>query len=117
MRRYEKSPVGTHSGLADWLMQRLTAVVMAIYTVGFAACLAWHPPASYTDWQAIFAGPVARLATMLFLAALLYHAWVGMRDIVMDYVKSAALRLVMQFAIGLALVFYLLWSAAILWGR
>ena len=117
VKRYAKSPVGAHYGLGDWLLQRLTAVVMALYTVGFVICLAWHAPASYAEWKAIFFGSIVRLATMLFLGALLYHAWVGMRDIVMDYVKPAGIRLVLESAVGLVLLFYLLWSASILWGR
>jgi len=115
VKRYTKTPVGAHYGLRDWLLQRLTAVVMAVYTVGLAICLMWHKPATHGDWKAIFAGGFVRLATLFFFLALLYHAWVGMRDIVMDYVKSAGLRLVLQTAIGVGLLFYLVWGAAILW--
>ena len=116
MRRYTKSPVGAHYGLGDWLLQRLTAVVMALYTVGFAACLLLAPPAGYAEWKSLFAGTFVRLATMFFVAALLYHAGVGMRDIVMDYVKPAGLRLALEAAIGAALLFQLIWAASILWG-
>lgn len=117
VKRYTKAPVGAHYGLGDWLLQRLTAVVMALYTLGIAACLLAAPPASYADWKSLFAGPFMRPATLVFVAALLYHAWVGMRDIVMDYVKHAWLRLALQAAIGGALALYLAWSASILWGR
>jgi succinate dehydrogenase / fumarate reductase membrane anchor subunit len=116
VKRYTKNPVGAHYGLGDWLLQRLTAIVMAVYTVGMVACLLWHAPSTYADWKAIFAGSVARIGTMLFLLALLYHAWVGMRDIVMDYLKPAGLRLVVETAIALVLVFYAVWGASILWG-
>ena len=116
MKRYTKTPVGAHYGLGDWLLQRLTAVVMAIYTVVMVACLLWHAPATYADWKTMFSGGVVRLSTLLFAAALLYHAWVGMRDIVMDYVKPAGLRLVIEAGIALVLLFYLAWAASILWG-
>ena len=116
MNRYTKNPVGAHYGLGDWLLQRLTAVVMALYTVGFVACLLMGPPAGYADWKALFSGAFVRLATMFFLAALLYHAWVGMRDIVMDYVKPTGIRLGLQTIIGGALAFQLIWAASILWG-
>ena len=115
MKPYAKNPVGAHYGLADWLLQRLTAVVMALYTLGFAACVLARPPASYADWRALFAGNFARLATMFFVAALLYHAWVGMRDIVMDYVKPTGIRLALQTVIGGVLIIYLIWAASILW--
>ena len=116
MKRYTKAPVGAHYGTGDWLLQRLTAVVMVVFTVGFIACLLWHKPASYADWKEIFGGSVARLSTMFFFAALLYHAWVGMRDIVMDYVKPTGIRLALQTVIGGVLLLYLIWSASILWG-
>lgn len=117
MRAYAKNPVGAHYGTRDWLLQRLTAVVMAAFTVGLLVCIAWHAPASQADWKAIFGGTFVRLATMLFFVALLYHAWVGMRDILMDYVKATGLRLTLQLAVGLVLLLYLIWSASILWGR
>jgi succinate dehydrogenase / fumarate reductase membrane anchor subunit len=116
VKRYAKTPVGAHYGTADWLLQRLTAVVMALYSVGFVGYLLAAPPATYADWKAIFSGPLVRLATMLFVAALLYHAWVGMRDIVMDYVKPAIARLALEALVGGALAFYLMWAASILWG-
>jgi succinate dehydrogenase / fumarate reductase membrane anchor subunit len=112
-----KLPVGAHYGLSAWLLQRLTAVVMAAYTLVVGFILVACPPTSHAEWQGLFAGTFSRLATMLFFVALLYHAWVGVRDIIMDYVKSAGLRLALQTAVGTALVFYLVWSASILWGR
>jgi succinate dehydrogenase / fumarate reductase, membrane anchor subunit len=116
VKRYTRNPVGAHYGLRDWLLQRLTGVVMALYSVGFAACLLVGPPATYADWRALFTGPFVRLATLFFVVALLYHAWVGMRDIVMDYVKPTGLRLGLQAVIGSVLLLYLIWAASILWG-
>ena len=89
---------------------------MAVYTVGMVVCLLIHVPSTYGDWKAMFSGSVVRLATMVFALALLYHAWVGMRDIVMDYLKPAGLRLVVEAGIALVLVFYAVWAASILWG-
>jgi len=112
-----KAPVGAHYGTGDWLLQRLTALAMAIYTVGFIVCLAWQAPGTYAEWRAFFSPPAARVATMVFVLALLYHAWVGMRDIVMDYVKPMGVRLALESAVGVALLLYLVWAASILWGR
>ena len=117
MKGYAKTPVGAHFGLGDWLLQRLTAVVMALYTLGLAACLLWHAPATYADWKAIFSSTFARVTTMLFFAALLYHAWIGMRDIFMDYLKATSLRLALETAVVIVLMLYLIWAASVLWGR
>jgi succinate dehydrogenase / fumarate reductase membrane anchor subunit len=116
VKQYTRTPVGAHYGMRGWLLQRLTALFMALYTVGLLACLLWHAPAGYAEWKAIFAGEFTRIATMGFFAALLYHAWIGMRDILMDYVKPAGLRLTLQAAVAVTLAMYLIWSAAILWG-
>ena len=116
MKRYVKNPVGARYGLWPWLMQRLTAVVMGAYTIVLLACLLVRPPASYGDLRAMFSGAFFRVATMLFFAALLYHAWVGLRDVLMDYVKPVWMRLALQFGVGLVLFAYLVWSAQILWG-
>ena len=117
MKQYTRNPVGAHYGMRGWLLQRMTALFMAIYTLGFVVCLVWHAPAGYADWKSIFSGNFVRISTMFFFAALLYHAWIGMRDILMDYVKPMGVRLAVQALVATVLVFYLLWAAAIFWGR
>ena len=117
MKAYRKNPVGAHYGLGDWLLQRLTAVVMALFTIAVFVCLVMDAPHSYGEWKAIFSGTVMRLATMLFITSLLYHAWVGMRDILMDYLGATSVRLTAQAVVGFVLIFYLIWAASILWGR
>ena len=117
MKAYTKNPVGAHYGLGDWLLQRLTAVVMAIYTIVALVAIVWCAPATYADWRAMFSGTFFRPFTMLFLIALLYHAWVGMRDILMDYIHATGMRLALQSAVAVVLLLYLIWSASILWSR
>ena len=114
--RYTKNPVGAHYGLGNWLLQRTTALVMAVYTLLAGGYVLVRAPASYADWKALFGAGFFRLATMLFLVALLYHAWIGMRDILIDYLHGTGLRFATQFAVAVVLVFYLIWAAAILWG-
>lgn len=117
MKRYTKNPVGAHYGTRGFLLQRFTAVVMALYTLALFACLLFGTPHTYADWKALFGGTPMRVGTMLFFIALLYHAWIGMRDIFMDYVKPMGLRLTLQFAVVVVLLLYLVWAASILWGR
>ena len=117
VKRYVKTPVGAHYGVGDWLLQRLTGVIMAGYTVFLVLALVTHRPLNYAAWKVTFSEMWFQVGTMLFVGALLYHAWVGMRDILMDYLKSTSLRLTAQFAVAFVLAFYLVWTAAILWGR
>lgn len=108
--------VGAHYGLRDWLIQRVTAVVMVVYCVGMAIYLLWQPYLDYDVWTGLFSSLVVRTVTLLFLLSVFYHAWIGVRDIVMDYVKSAGVRLVIHVLVILALLLYVIWSVQILWG-
>lgn len=107
---------GAHFGLKDWLIQRVSAVVMALYTLFIAGWLFNHHGLDYDAWTLLFAGNVMRSFTLLTLLALFSHAWIGVRDIVMDYVGPAGIRLVIHVASFLALLMYAIWSVQILWG-
>jgi len=107
--------VGAHYGLRDWLAQRVTAVVMAIYTLLFLAMLVGMPKLDYPHWKVLWALPAVRYATLLFLLSLFIHAWVGMRNIFMDYIKPTNLRLVLYVVVILSLVWYAVWAVQILW--
>jgi succinate dehydrogenase / fumarate reductase membrane anchor subunit len=108
--------VGAHYGLRDWLMQRITAVLMVLYCLSIAAYLLMQPQLDYAVWTGLFSSQVVRTFTLLFMLSLFYHAWVGIRDIVMDYVKSAGVRFVIHVLVILALLLYAIWSVEILWG-
>ena len=108
--------VGAHYGLRDWLIQRISAVVMAIYSMLLVAYLMLQPRLDYDTWIALFSSLPMRSFTLLFLLSLYYHAWIGIRDIVMDYIKSAAARLIIHVLVILALILYSIWSVQILWG-
>ncbi len=107
--------VGAHYGLRDWLAQRITAVVMVIYTLLLVLALAIAPTVDFLHWSTLWKMPVMRYATVLFLLCVYYHAWIGVRDIVMDYVKDAGLRLTLYVIVIGALVCYAVWSVQILW--
>jgi succinate dehydrogenase / fumarate reductase membrane anchor subunit len=107
--------VGAHYGLRGWLVQRISALVMAVYTIVLVGALAAAQPAGYAAWKAFFGHGLMRLATLLFVASVLLHAWVGMRDILMDYIKPTGLRLALHVVVIVLLVGYAGWAAQILW--
>jgi len=108
--------VGAHYGLRDWLIQRITAALMAIYSVALAGYLLLQPHLNYDVWTGLFSGQPMRTFTLLFLLSVFYHAWIGIRDIVMDYVKPAGVRLVIHTLVILTLLLYVIWAVQILWG-
>jgi succinate dehydrogenase / fumarate reductase, membrane anchor subunit len=106
---------GAHYGLRDWLAQRITAAIMAVYTVILLVVLVSGEPITYPIWKDLFAQGWMRVATLLFAASLAWHAWVGMRDILMDYVKPTGARLALEVAVLLTIAGYLGWTVQILW--
>jgi succinate dehydrogenase / fumarate reductase, membrane anchor subunit len=106
--------VGARYGLKDWLAQRVTALVMLVYTLVFLLALG-RGPVTYASWKALLAQGWMRVATLLCFASLLIHAWVGMRNFWMDYVHHTGVRLLLEIATILWLVAYAVWAMQILW--
>ena len=90
---------GAHYGLRDWLVQRVTAVLMALFTIVLLAQVLFGGPLGYDTWSGIFAQQWMKTLTFTVIVSLAWHAWIGVRDIYMDYVtKSVGLRLALQVA-------------------
>jgi succinate dehydrogenase / fumarate reductase membrane anchor subunit len=106
---------GAHYGLRDWLAQRITAVIMAVYSVIAVVVLIANENITYAVWRDLFAQGWMRVATLLFAASLAWHAWVGVRDILMDYIKPDGLRLGLQVGALLTIAAYIGWTVQILW--
>jgi succinate dehydrogenase / fumarate reductase, membrane anchor subunit len=108
---------GAHYGLRDWLAQRVTAALMALFTlVVLAQLIVNKGPIGYDKWAGIFASQWMKVLTFTVIIALIYHIWVGMRDIWMDYVTSSvALRLVLQIFSMVWLVGCAGWAIQVLW--
>jgi succinate dehydrogenase / fumarate reductase membrane anchor subunit len=107
--------VGAHYGTRGWLAQRVTALIMALYTPLALYLFLSRAPWTYESWKALFAQGWMRIATLLFLVALAWHAWVGVRDILMDYAKHDGARLALQVLTVLLLAGYVSWTVEILW--
>ncbi len=107
---------GAHYGLRDWLIQRVTAVIMVLYTLAIVAYWLLQPVLDYNAWTMLFSSNIVRSVSLLFLTCVFYHAWIGVRDIVMDYVKPAFIRLFIHVLVILMLLLYVIWSVQILWG-
>lgn len=107
---------GAHYGLRDWLMQRVSAALMALFTLLLLAqLLLVSGPIGYEVWSGIFAQTWMKFLTYALIVALIWHAWVGMRDIWMDYVKPAGLRLALHVFTLVWLVGCAGWAFQVLW--
>jgi len=112
----KRTVVGAHYGLRDWLVQRFTGGLMAVFTlILLAQVLFTQGPIGYEAWAGIFAAQWMKVLTFSVIVALLYHVWVGVRDIWMDYVQAVGLRLTLQFLSIVWLVGCAGWAIQVLW--
>ncbi len=107
--------VGAHYGMRDWLSQRITAALMALFTLVLLVQVLMPGPLGYDKWAGIFAQQWMKVLTFTVVLALAWHAWVGMRDIWMDYVKAVGLRLLLQVLTIVWLVGCAGWAIQVLW--
>ena len=107
--------VGAHYGTRDWLAQRITAAVMVIYSIIVLVVLLRNSSLTYGVWRDLFASGWMRVATLLFALSLAWHAWLGVRDILMDYLQHDGLRLALQVLTILLVAIYVGWAVQILW--
>ena len=111
-----RTVVGAHYGTRDWLAQRVTAALMALFTlVVLAQVLFTRGPVGYEQWAGIFHPQWMKMLTFATIAGLAYHAWVGVRDVLMDYVKPVGIRLVLQILVIVWLVGCAGWAIQVLW--
>lgn len=107
---------GAHYGLRDWLAQRATATLMALFTLVLLAQVVFSVgPMGYEAWAGIFAPQWMKALTFVVFLSLFYHVWVGMRDIWMDYVKPVGIRLALHVFTIVWLVSCLGWAVQVLW--
>jgi succinate dehydrogenase / fumarate reductase, membrane anchor subunit len=111
-----RTVVGAHYGVRDWLAQRVTAVLMALFTLVVLAQLIFtRGDIGYDKWAGIFVPQPMKMLTFATIVGLLYHVWVGMRDVLMDYVQPVGARLVLQALVLIWLVGCAGWAIQVLW--
>ena len=112
----KRAVVGAHYGMSDWLSQRLTAVLMTLFTlIVLAQVIFTRGPIGYDKWAGIFAAQWMKVLTFAVVAALLWHVWVGMRNVWMDYIKPVWLRLSLQTFTIVWLTGCAGWAIQVLW--
>ncbi len=112
------------SGLSDWVIQRISAVILASYTLFILATLLLTPDMDYPQWRALFSSFAMRFFTLVTLLAVLAHGWIGMWTISTDYLTprmigsgANVIRILFQLGCILLTLLYLVWGIEILWGN
>lgn len=104
------------NGVHDHLVQRVSAIILAAYTVFLFGFVVASPELQYEQWQGLFAQTWMKIFSFAALTSMCAHAWIGMWTISTDYLKSLAVRFLFQLVCAAALFVYLVWGIQILWG-
>lgn len=111
------------NGLYDWLIQRVTAVVIGVYAIGMLGFLLAQPDLDYSTWLALMGSAPMRIMNTLLMFSVAAHTWVGLWSVTTDYLTGLTLgkaatsvRLVVQMVIALLLLVYVLWGLLMIWG-
>jgi succinate dehydrogenase / fumarate reductase, membrane anchor subunit len=96
-------------GFHEWIVQRVSAVLIGIYAVFLFVFILTHSPMHFSIWSGLFSNAVMKVATLIVLIAILWHAWIGLWTVFTDYVKNGAVRLLLEVLVILALVGYFGW--------
>lgn len=96
-------------GFYDWIAQRVSAVLIGLYTIFIVAFLFTHSPLDYSVWKNLFSCVVMKMATFVVLVAVLWHAWIGLWTVFTDYVKCGCLRLALEIGVIILLLSYMAW--------
>ncbi len=105
----------SRSGLVDWIVQRCTAVIIGVYVIFLISYWLGHSAVDYATWKGLLTNSWMRLATMLVLLSVLWHAWIGLWTVFTDYVKVTAWRRLLEILVILLLMTYLVWTLETLW--
>ncbi len=106
----------TGNGLKDWLLQRVSAIYLLVYSLLVFGFFVTHSPVHYDEWTLWCHSWWMQIATMFALLSLLVHAWIGLWTVTTDYISSTAVRLLVQFLIFSVLIGELFWGLMMVWG-
>ncbi len=104
------------NGVHEWLLVRASAIVICLYIIYILGFILFADAITYDVWRGFFALPMTKVFTLLTLFSILVHTWIGMWQVLTDYIKPLALRLLLQLAIVIVLLVYLLYGTVVVWG-
>ncbi|MFS2223480.1 succinate dehydrogenase membrane anchor subunit [Pantoea sp. B65] len=104
------------NGVHDWLLLRAAAMVITLYVLYILGFLVVSDTLTYDIWRGFFASSFTKVFTLLTLLSILVHGWIGMWQVLTDYVKPVGLRLMLQLVVVIALLVYAFYGTVVVWG-
>lgn len=108
--------VSRRNGVRDFLLVRISALVLAAYVLFLFGYLVSHPQLDFHSWKGLFSALPMKVFTLIALTAVMVHGWIGLWQVITDYLKCAALRAVALAVVSLVVLGYLCFGLLVLWG-
>ena len=107
--------IKNHTGLREWLAQRVTAILIGVYVLILLGYFLRYQPMYFAQWHSLFTNLWMKMATFVTALCILWHAWIGLWTVFTDYVNNTALRMVLQILVIILLFAYVAWCFEIMW--
>lgn len=104
------------NGVHDFILIRATAIVLTLYIIYMVAFFVTSGELSWEAWTGFFSAAFTKVFTLLALFSILIHAWIGLWQVLTDYVKPLAVRLILQLAVVVVLLVYFIYGFVVVWG-
>ncbi|SET45958.1 succinate dehydrogenase, hydrophobic membrane anchor protein [Thorsellia anophelis] len=101
-------------GVLDWILIRASALIITLYALYIFSFLIFSD-INYENWFAFFSSPFTKVFTLITLVCILCHAWIGLWQVLTDYIKSFAVRFLLQVLVVFVLAVYVLYGVTVLW--
>ena len=109
-------------GVIDWVIQRTSAAILAVYTVGIIGFLIAHPNLEFDTWRGLFSSQAVRVFSLVTLLFLCGHMWVGMWTVITDYLTPLQLgsyakpiQSLCQIGTISLIICYAIWGTFVFW--
>lgn len=104
------------NGVHDWLLLRAAAMIMTLYVLYILGFIVMSGHLTWDIWRGFFASSFTKVFTLLTLLSILIHGWIGMWQVLTDYIKPLAMRLLLQFVVVVVLSVYAIYGTVVVWG-
>lgn len=104
------------NGVHDFILLRASAIILALYSIFMMGFFIFTPEITFEIWQGLFANLGMKIFTVLAAMSVLVHAWIGIWQVLTDYVKNAKVRGFLQFIFTITLFVYFAAVLLTVWG-
>ncbi|WWP02506.1 MAG: succinate dehydrogenase, hydrophobic membrane anchor protein [Candidatus Dasytiphilus stammeri] len=103
------------NGVCDWILLRISAIIISLYIIYLLGFIITTDTITYVTWRGFFDSSFTKIFTILTLLSTLIHGWIGIWQVLTDYINSLIIRVILQFTHILVLLGYVIYGTIVIW--